>query len=138
MATSSGSVVSAGVEFSSDDITPGDGQSAVEIYHVTCHGVLTENASYYTQLTHSLTQTLVNTQTHTHDMVNTQTHTHAGVEDPLCRFVAWKFNSWGWGTEFGGRELATTLNPVLSSIAGQMNMAEDSQLTNYNLSLSNF
>ena len=56
MAASSGSVVSAGVELSSDDITTRDGESAVEIYNVTRHGVHTEDASHCTQLTHSLTQ----------------------------------------------------------------------------------
>ena len=53
MAASSGSAVSDGVECSSDDITTGDGESAVEIHYVTRHGVHTEDASHCTQLTHS-------------------------------------------------------------------------------------
>jgi len=53
VAASSGSAVSDGVECSSDDITTGDGESAVEIHYVTRHGVHTEDASHCTQLTHS-------------------------------------------------------------------------------------
>ena len=112
MAASSGSAVSAGVELSSDDITTGDCQSAVEIHDVTRHGVHTEDASHCTQLTRSLTHSLVNTQTHTHTPGD-------GHSDNLLRtcFVELQLgNSISGEMEVGAWEFASALNPVLSSI----------------------